>query len=83
MLSFPEASLEEFPSLGQDWLNVSDPNWDDQMVDFWNTQGIEPGFEATEASDSIAWVSDLSDSTGVFDTDLDSSWDAFWNDLGF
>jgi len=59
VLNIPEQQLESYPDLGNNWPNLEDPTWDDEVINFWNQAGIAqpPGFE--EATTSVAWVSDL------------------------
>ncbi|RIK35957.1 MAG: hypothetical protein DCC55_28800 [Chloroflexi bacterium] len=45
--------------MGTDWPDVANPNWDDQVTLFWRERGIDPGFDVTEASNTILRASEL------------------------
>ncbi|MEZ4869173.1 MAG: PRC-barrel domain-containing protein [Caldilineaceae bacterium] len=59
VLNFDEQSLQNFPDLGTNWPDLTNANWNDQVANFWNSIGIDPGFDATQLSGSVAWASDL------------------------
>jgi sporulation protein YlmC with PRC-barrel domain len=59
VLAFDEAALNDFPDVGTDWLNAEDPAWDDEVGGFWRNQDIDPGFDYTEASQTILRLSEL------------------------
>lgn len=59
VLNIEEARLQDFPQLDDTWPDSNDPVWDDEVIDFWNGIGIDPGFDMTTASNSIVRVSDM------------------------
>ena len=59
VLNFPEEELQNFPDLGTDWPDVNDPAWDDDANGFWRNIGIDPGYDATTASNSIVRASTI------------------------
>src|SRR5690606_39724043 len=59
VLNFDEASLENFPDMGGDWPNLEDPTWDDQLVQFWGEQGLEPATNFEAGTTSVVRASDL------------------------
>lgn len=59
VLNFDEAMLNDFPDLDPDWLNPTDPSWDDEVHTFWNDIGLGNSNDFTEATDSIAYADDL------------------------
>lgn len=67
ILNFEEQTLENFPDLGDDWPDVTDPGWDDEVIAFWNDIGIDPGPNIEEVSGPIVRASDL---TGFAIVDL-------------
>jgi hypothetical protein len=60
ILNFDETRLEAFPDLGAEWPNLTDPTWEDNVVEFWRNVGIDPGFSIEEDTpDIITTLSDL------------------------
>lgn len=59
VLNFPEEELQNFPDLGTDWPDVTNPAWDDDANGFWRNIGIDPGYDATTASNSIVRASTI------------------------
>jgi hypothetical protein len=59
VLNIDETALENYPDVGNDWPNLDDPTWDDEVFNFWSETGIDtgPGFE--EATTSVARASEL------------------------
>lgn len=68
VLNFAEQELEQFPNVGEDWPNLDDPTWDDELNTFWRNINIEPGFDFDETNS--ANVMRLSDMTGYSLVDL-------------
>jgi hypothetical protein len=54
-----EEQLQNFPNVGADWPDLTNPAWDNEVTVFWRDLGIDPGFDVTEASHTILWASDL------------------------
>jgi sporulation protein YlmC with PRC-barrel domain len=54
-----EQTLDNMPDLGADWPNLADPNWDDQLVGFWQSVGVDPGFDVAAETGVVMWVSEL------------------------
>jgi sporulation protein YlmC with PRC-barrel domain len=65
-LTIEEDQLANYPDLGDGWPNTSDPTWDDNLFDFWNEQGVDPGINVEDTSGHTMWVSSLLD-TGLQD----------------
>jgi hypothetical protein len=59
VLNIEEAALESYPDVGNDWPDLNDPAWDDNVVTFWNEAGIDVGEGLAEATGSVAWASDI------------------------
>jgi hypothetical protein len=59
VLNIDEAALENYPDVGNDWPDLNDPAWDDDVNTFWGETGIEVGEGFDEATTSVAWASDL------------------------
>jgi hypothetical protein len=59
VLNIDENSLNNYPDVGNDWPDLSDPTWDDAVNKFWSDTGIDVGQGITEQNDSVAWASDL------------------------
>jgi hypothetical protein len=59
VLNIDEATLENYPDVGNDWPDLNDPAWDDDVATFWGDTGIDSGLDFQEASTSVAWASDL------------------------
>jgi sporulation protein YlmC with PRC-barrel domain len=59
VLNIDEATLENYPDVGNDWPDLNDPVWDDDVATFWNDTGIDSGLNFEEPSTSVAWASEL------------------------
>jgi sporulation protein YlmC with PRC-barrel domain len=59
ILNIDEATLENYPDVGNDWPDLNDPVWDDDVATFWNDTGIDSGLNFEEPSTSVAWASEL------------------------
>jgi len=59
VLNIDEAALESYPDVGNDWPNLEDPAWDDDVNAFWGDTGIEVGEGFNEATTSVARASEL------------------------
>ncbi len=59
VLNFDEQTLDSFPDLGTDWLDPSAPGWDDEVGGFWRGIGVDPGFDYTEPTNTIARATDI------------------------
>jgi sporulation protein YlmC with PRC-barrel domain len=59
VLNFPEESLNNFPSLGENWPDLADPAWDDDVLGFWNDIGIDPGFDFEEGTSTVLPASEI------------------------
>ncbi|MEZ4617587.1 MAG: PRC-barrel domain-containing protein [Caldilineaceae bacterium] len=49
MLNLDEQQLDALPDVGQNWPNVTDATWNDEIVDFWDNNGFDAGYGATDA----------------------------------
>jgi hypothetical protein len=59
VLSTDEASLENYPDVGNDWPDLNDPAWDDDVNTYWSDAGVQMGEGFEEGTTSVAWASDL------------------------
>jgi sporulation protein YlmC with PRC-barrel domain len=59
VLNIDEAALEGYPDVGNDWPNLDDPAWDDDVNTYWNDTGVDVGEGFSEASGSVGWASDI------------------------
>lgn len=59
VLNIAETSLENYPDVGNDWPDLNDPVWDDDVSTFWSETGIETGMNFEEPTTSVAWASEL------------------------
>jgi hypothetical protein len=59
VLNIDEASLESYPDVGNDWPDLADPAWDDDVNTYWNDTGIDVGEGYAEASSGVGWASDI------------------------
>jgi hypothetical protein len=60
VLNFDEQTLENFPDVGNDWPNLTDPTWDDGVTAFWRDNQFDPSFDFTETnSNNVMWLSDM------------------------
>lgn len=62
VLNFDEATLQNFPDLGDNWPDLTDPTWDDDLGAFWNDLGFDSGLDYD--ADNMAGVIWLSNMTG-------------------
>jgi uncharacterized protein YrrD len=65
VLNFDEQALQDFPDLGDDWPDVTNPTWDDEVNSFWSEHGVDPGANIEEASGPLVEASDLTGYTLV------------------
>lgn len=70
ILNFNEQELKNFPDVGDNWPDVSKPDWDSAVSDFWRNLNISPGvpFTATTGA-NVMWLKDM---TGYSLSDLGS-----------
>jgi hypothetical protein len=61
VLNIDEATLENYPDVGNNWPDLNDPAWDDDVLGFWTETGIEQGAGFDEPTTTVAWASDLMD----------------------
>ncbi len=59
VLNIDETSLESYPDVGNNWPDLNDPAWDDDVNTFWGDTGIALGEGFDQPSTSVAWVSDM------------------------
>jgi len=59
MLNIDEQALENYPDVGNDWPDTSNPNWDDEVANFWQTAGIEGMGNMDAASTTVGRASEL------------------------
>ncbi len=59
VLNFDEASLENYPDMGGDWPDLTNPNWDDDVNAFWTGLGIQSAPDYTEATTNVIKASEL------------------------
>jgi hypothetical protein len=59
VLNIDETSLENYPDVGNDWPNLDDAVWDDDVNAYWNEAGINVGEGYSEVSNSVGWASDI------------------------
>jgi hypothetical protein len=59
VLNIDETALESYPDVGNNWPDLNDPVWDDDVNTFWGDTGIAIGEGFDEATTSVAWASDL------------------------
>ena len=59
-LNVTEEQLDQLPELGDDWPNVADASWNDDVAGFWNNLGVAPGYGATD-SQTVMYISNLID----------------------
>lgn len=62
VLNIEEQRLENFPSLGEDWPDLDDKVWDDEINQFWLDIGVVPSIEIDEETSQVMYISDLLDS---------------------
>jgi len=59
ILNIDETALENYPDVGNDWPDLNDPAWDDDVNNFWNETGITGSTDFSEATTSVARASEL------------------------
>jgi sporulation protein YlmC with PRC-barrel domain len=59
VLNIGEEQLQQFPDLGDDWPDLTNPAWDDEINNFWSGAGIQPDQDIAEASTTIRRLSEL------------------------
>ncbi len=68
ILNFDEQTLESFPDIVDAWPDYQVPNWDQEVVDFWNSAGVNVGFDLPEGVTTVMYASELQDlSLGAYD----------------
>ncbi len=60
VLTVDEQQLDSLPDVGNNWPNVADNSWNDDIVNYWNGLGVNPGYGANDAN-TIMYVSNLID----------------------
>lgn len=77
VLAIDEQQLQNYPDVGNNWPDLNDPAWDDDVNSFWNEAGIEGGTNFEEATTSVAWASQLigmqAGNIGTADTPADAT----------
>jgi hypothetical protein len=59
VLNIDETALENYPDVGNDWPNLNDPAWDDDVNTYWNDTGVDVGEGFAEATTTVGWASDI------------------------
>lgn len=60
VLNFNEQELENFPSIGESWPDLTDNAWDDEVTAFWRNIDLDPGYDFTvDTSANVMWLSDM------------------------
>jgi len=59
ILNFAEERLGALPDLGDDWPDLADASWDDDVVTFWREIGFDPGFDFENNTSIVIWLSSL------------------------
>jgi len=59
ILNIDETALESYPDVGNDWPNLNDPAWDDDVNTYWTDTGIDVGEGYSEATTNVGWASDI------------------------
>jgi len=59
VLNIDETALENYPDVGNDWPNLNDPAWDDDVNTYWNDTGVNVGEGFAEATTTVGWASDI------------------------
>lgn len=64
VLNFDEQTLESFPDVGNDWPDITDDAWDDDVDAFWRENNFDSviDFDETNTS-SVMWLSDMTSFT--------------------
>ncbi|MEZ4733957.1 MAG: PRC-barrel domain-containing protein [Caldilineaceae bacterium] len=58
ILNVAEDQLEALPDVGADWPNVTDATWNDEIVNFWENEGINTGFASADTQ-TVMYASNL------------------------
>ncbi len=67
-LNFDEQALEAFPDIIDTWPDYNVPNWDQEVIDFWNSIGINPGFDLPDGITTVMYASEILDlELGAYD----------------
>jgi len=59
VLNIDENQLENYPDVGNNWPDLNDPAWDDDVWNFWNEAGVSPGVNFDEATTTVARASEV------------------------
>jgi len=59
VLNIDETALESYPDVGNNWPDLNDPLWDDDVNTFWGDNGIQMAEGFDTPSTSVAWASDI------------------------
>ena len=60
VLNFDEQTLQDFPDLGNNWPDITNSAWDDNVNQFWQNAGFDTGFTFDQTNtDGVMWLSDL------------------------
>jgi sporulation protein YlmC with PRC-barrel domain len=59
VLNIDETALESYPDVGNDWPNLDDPAWDDDVNTYWNDTGVDVGEGIAEATGTVGWASEI------------------------
>jgi hypothetical protein len=59
VLNIDEATLESYPDVGNDWPDLNDPLWDDDVNAYWTATGIDVGPGYDQPTTNVAWASEL------------------------
>jgi sporulation protein YlmC with PRC-barrel domain len=59
VLNIDENRLENYPDVGNNWPDLNDPAWDDDVWNFWNEAGVSPGVNFDQATTTVARASEV------------------------
>lgn len=59
-LNIDEQQLDALPDLDSNWVNAADVTWNDDVVNFWNNAGVNPGYGAMD-SQTVMYLSEFMD----------------------
>jgi len=59
VLNIDENRLESYPDVGNNWPDLNDPAWDDDVWTFWGESGITPGRNFDQATTTVARASEV------------------------
>lgn len=59
VLNFDEQALENYPDVGNEWPDTTNPAWDDEVSNFWQGAGIQGMGNMEQASNTVARASEL------------------------